>query len=183
MGWPLALVLLLVRRKMSCPFLTVATASCWRARRDRKCRSDSLVWSMCCTLRSASSGAMRAGRLLRAAMSCTTAPTVLSFQLWLARSRRLLAMSALRARTLMRSGLPPCSTSSTTKLPLSTRPSCSHPRRMEMVAPLGGMAMRPSASSRVRSSWSASSPRLSRRRNSIRRLPTLGVMLTPLIVS
>ena len=77
------------------------------------------------------------------------------------------------------SGVPLCSTSSTSNVPLSCMPLPSQPRARASSAPLAGMPMRPSLSSMTRSSWSASPPRASVRVSDTRRASTFLEMSRP----
>ena len=182
---PLLLLVPLMGKNTRCPFFTVATASCFLARRVKKCRSLSPVWSMCSTLMAARPGSTRGVRLFCLAMVSTMAPMVVSCQLFSLRVRISRRISAALARMLMRSGAPWCSTSSTSNVPLSTSPRPSQPRRSASSAPFFGRSRAPSLSSSSMSSWSASSPRDSVRVRLINRASALmaRLMSRPFTVS
>ena len=145
--------------------------------------SLSLVWVMWAMAVLARRSSTLCVSLLRLAKSASTAPNVVLRQLFSLRLRISPPMSAARARMVTLSGAPVCSTSSTTKLPLSTSSWPTQPMCSSISASLRGSSSRPSWSLSSRSSWSAVFSRPSVRVRLIRRASTKGVMSLPATVS
>ena len=147
-----ALVFAPIGANTNAPPFTVATASNRWPKRVSRFMSLSLAWSRWVSLVRASASATRGVSPCSPASVLSTAPSVVLCQLRSRRVRTLAVRSALRARTVVMSGAPLYSTSSTVKVPFSTRPVAFQPSATARRTPRLGSAILPSWSWMRRSS-------------------------------